>query len=57
MGLQITVLLADVIYVETLQSTVPVFDSLGSGDIIFSVLKSIGKFGDKLMLMKIFGRW
>ena len=32
MGLQITVLLADVIYVETLQSTVPVFDSLGSGD-------------------------
>ena len=31
MGLPITVLLADVIYVETLQSTVPVFDSLGLG--------------------------
>ena len=48
MGLQITVLLADVIYVETLQSTVPVFDSLGSGDNHFSSgwksmsLKNIG---------------
>jgi len=30
MGLQITVLLADIIYVEVLQSTVPVFDSLGT---------------------------
>ena len=26
-GLQITILLADIIYVEILQSTVPVFDS------------------------------
>ena len=32
MGLQITVLLADIIYVEVLQSTVPVFDSLGTFD-------------------------
>ena len=30
MGLQITVLLADIIYVEVLQSTIPVFDSLGT---------------------------
>ena len=35
MGLQITVLLADIIYVEVLQSTVPVFDSLGTFDLFF----------------------
>ena len=35
MGLQITVLLADIIYVEVLQSTVPVFDSLGTDKMTF----------------------
>ena len=34
MGLQITVLLADVIYVDILQSTVPIFDSLGNTPLI-----------------------
>ena len=34
MGLQITILLADVIYVEILQSTVPVFDSYGQTPLI-----------------------
>ena len=42
MGLQITVLLADVIYVDILQSTVPVFDSFGSSPLILRlVLKSV----------------
>ena len=39
MGLQITVLLADIIYVEVLQSTVPVFDSLGT-----DIFLDIGSF-------------
>ena len=34
MGLQITVLLVDVIYVDILQSTVPIFDSLGNTPLI-----------------------
>ena len=42
MGLQITVLLADVIYVDILQTTVPVFDSFGSSPLILRmVLKSV----------------
>ena len=42
MGLQITVLLADVIYVDILQTTVPVFDSFGSSPLILrTVLKSL----------------
>ena len=36
MGLQITVLLADVIYVDILQSTVPVFDSYGNTPLILN---------------------
>ena len=36
MGLQITVLLADIIYVEVLQTTVPVFDSLGNSPLILT---------------------
>ena len=38
MGLQITVLLADVIYIDILQSTVPVFDSFGSSPLILRVV-------------------
>ena len=30
MGLQITILLADIVYVDVLQSTVPIFDSYGN---------------------------
>ena len=36
MGLQITILLADIIYVEILQSTVPVFDSYGNTPLILT---------------------
>ena len=36
MGLQITVLLSDIIYVDILQSTVPVFDSFGNAPLILS---------------------
>ena len=36
MGLQITVLLSDIIYVDILQSTVPVFDSFGNSPLILS---------------------
>ena len=43
MGLQITVLLADIIYVDFLQSTVPVFDSYGNTPLIlnFSIVSII----------------
>ena len=37
MGLQITVLLSDIIYVDILQSTVPVFDSFGNSPLILRV--------------------
>ena len=36
MGLQITILLADVIYVDILQSTVPIFDSLGNSPLLLT---------------------
>ena len=36
MGLQITILLADIIYVDILQSTVPVFDSYGNTPLILN---------------------
>ena len=35
-GLQITILLADIIYVEILQTTVPVFDSYGNTPLILN---------------------
>ena len=40
MGLQITVLLSDIIYVDILQSTVPVFDSFGNSPLILRVVFS-----------------
>lgn len=36
MGLQITILLADVVYVDVLQSTVPIFDSFGNTPLILN---------------------
>ena len=36
MGLQITVLLSDIIYVDILQNTVPVFDTFGNSPLILS---------------------
>jgi len=60
MGLQITVLLSDIIYVDILQKTVPVFDSFGNSPLILSffivsiVMLTVCLLGMSLIYLKWF---